>query len=131
LNERIYFYGLGRRKTAVAKVRLYRGEGPILVNGKPFDELFTQERHKRVILEPLMVTNNVDRLNATVKVSGSGNSGQAGAIRHGIARALLTMDESLRPLLRSYGMLTRDSRIKERKKPGLIRARKRQQYTKR
>jgi len=131
LNERVYFYGLGRRKTAVAKVRLYRGEGPILVNGKPFDELFTQERHKRAILGPLMVTNNVDKLNATVKVSGSGNTGQAGAIRHGVARALMVMDESLRPLLRSYGMLTRDSRIKERKKPGLIRARKRKQYTKR
>lgn len=131
MNDRVYFYGLGRRKTAVAKVRLYRGEGPILVNGKPFDELFTQEKHRRAIIEPLMVTNNVDRLNATVKVSGSGNTGQAGAIRHGIARALLTMDDSLRPLLRSYGMLTRDPRTKERKKYGLVRARKRQQYTKR
>jgi len=131
LNDRSYVYGLGRRKTAVAKVRLYRGEGPILVNGKPLEELFTQERHKKAILEPLMVTNNLDKLNATVKVYGSGLSGQAGAIRHGIARALITMDESFRPLLRSYGLLTRDSRIKERKKYGLIRARKRQQYTKR
>ena len=131
MNDRGYFYGLGRRKTAIAKVRLYRGEGPILVNGKPLEELFTQERHKRTILEPLMVTNNLDKLNATVKVSGSGPSGQAGAIRHGIARALIVMDESFRPLLRSYGLLTRDSRIKERKKYGLIRARKRQQYTKR
>ena len=131
MNDRSYVYGLGRRKTAVAKVRLYRGEGPILVNGKPLEELFTQERHKKAILEPLMVTNNLDKLNATVKVSGSGLSGQAGAIRHGIARALITMDESFRPLLRSYGLLTRDSRIKERKKYGLIRARKRQQYTKR
>lgn len=131
MNDRGYFYGLGRRKTAVAKVRLYRGEGPILVNGKPLEELFTQERHKRTILEPLMVTNNLGKLNATVKVSGSGPTGQAGAIRHGIARALIVMDESFRPLLRSYGLLTRDSRIKERKKYGLIRARKRQQYTKR
>ncbi len=115
----------------MAKVRLYPGEGPILVNGKPFDELFVQERHKRAILEPLMVTNNLNKLSATVKVAGSGTSGQAGAIRHGIARALLTMDENLKPLLRSYGFLTRDSRVKERKKYGLIRARKRQQYTKR
>lgn len=115
----------------MAKVRLYPGEGPILVNGKPFDELFSQERHKRSILEPLMVTNNLNKLNATVKVAGSGTSGQAGAICHGIARALVAMDENLRPLLRSYGFLTRDSRVKERKKYGLIRARKRQQYTKR
>ena len=131
MNDRAYYYGLGRRKTAVAKVRLYRGQGPILVNGKPFEELFTQDRHKRAILEPLMVTNNLDRLNATVKVAGSGITGQAGAVRHGIARALLSMDESLRPLLRGYGLLTRDPRTKERKKYGLIRARKRQQYTKR
>jgi len=131
LNERAYYYGTGRRKTAVARVRLFPGEGPLVINGKPFDEVFSEERLRRAILEPLMVTNTLDKFNATIKVSGGGISGQAGAIRHGFARALVEVDESLKPLLRSYGLLTRDPRVKERKKYGLIRARKAKQYTKR
>jgi small subunit ribosomal protein S9 len=131
LNERGYFYGTGRRKSAVARVRLYPGQGPIVVNGKPFEDQFSQAGLKRLILEPLMVTETLDKFNATIKVGGGGNIGQAGAIRHGIARALVAADERLRPVLRSYGLLTRDPRVKERKKYGLIRARKAKQYTKR
>jgi len=131
LNERAYYYGTGRRKTAVARIRLFPGEGPLVINGKPFDEAFSEERLRKIILEPLMVTNTLDKFNATIKVSGGGISGQAGAIRHSIARALVEVDESLRPLLRSYGLLTRDPRVKERKKYGLVRARKAKQYTKR
>jgi len=131
LNERAYYYGTGRRKSAVARVRIFPGEGPLVINGKPFDELFSEERLRRTILEPLMVTNTLDKFNATIKVSGGGISGQAGAIRHGIARALTEVDQSLKPLLRSYGLLTRDPRVKERKKYGLVRARKAKQYTKR
>jgi len=112
-------------------VRLYRGQGPIVVNGKPFEDQFSQAGLKRLILEPLMVTETLDKFNATIKVGGGGNTGQAGAIRHGIARALVAADERLKPVLRSYGLLTRDPRVKERKKYGLIRARKAKQYTKR
>lgn len=115
----------------MARVRLYPGSGPIVVNGKPFDEFFTEERQRREILQPLLVTDTLDRFNATIKVDGGGFSGQVGAIRHGIARALVAADGSLKPLLRKYGLLTRDPRVKERKKYGLIRARKAKQYTKR
>lgn len=115
----------------MARVRLYAGQGLIMVNGKPFEDLFPQGGLRRVILEPLMVTDTLDKFNATIKVGGGGNSGQAGAIRHGIARALVETDESLKPVLRSHGLLTRDPRVKERKKYGLIRARKAKQYTKR
>ena len=131
MNERGYFYGTGRRKCAVARVRLYPGQGPIVVNGKPFEDQFSQVGLKSLILEPLMVTETLDKFNATIKVGGGGNIGQAGAIRHGIARALVAADERLRPVLRRYGLLTRDSRVKERKKYGLLRARKAKQYTKR
>ncbi len=131
MNDRAYFYATGRRKCAVARVRLYPGKGPIVVNGRPLEELFPREGLRRAIVEPLMVTDTLDKFNATVKVVGGGDSGQAGAIRHGIARALIQVDEALRPLLRSHGLLTRDSRVKERKKYGLIRARKAKQYTKR
>ncbi|MFQ5925096.1 MAG: 30S ribosomal protein S9 [Dehalococcoidia bacterium] len=131
MNDRVYFYGTGRRKTTVARVRLYPGLGPIVVNGKPFDELFLREGLRRDILKPLMVTDTLDRFNVSIKVAGGGDSGQAGAIRHGIARALVQADESLKPVLRRHGLLTRDPRVKERKKYGLIRARKAKQYTKR
>ena len=131
MNERAYYYGTGRRKTAVARIRLFPGEGPLVINGKPFEEAFSEEGLRRIILEPLMVTNTLDKFNATIKVLGGGISGQAGAIRHSIARALVEVDESLKPLLRSYGLLTRDPRVKERKKYGLVRARKAKQYTKR
>jgi len=131
LNDRAYFYGTGRRKTTVARVRLYPGQGPVVVNGKPFDELFLGEGLRREILKPLMVTDTLDRFNVSIKVAGGGDSGRAGAIRHGIARALVQADESLKPVLRRHGLLTRDPRMKERKKYGLVRARKAKQYTKR
>lgn len=115
----------------MARVRLFSGKGTIVVNGQPFEKLFSQEGLRGVILEPLLVTNSLDKYNVSVKVTGGGISGQVGAIRHGIARALVAADESLKPLLRSYGLLTRDPRVKERKKYGLVRARKAKQYTKR
>jgi len=131
LSEKAYFRGTGRRKTAVAQVRLTEGNGAIIVNGKPFEEIFNMPRLQSVILEPLRVTETSDKFNAVVKVVGGGTSAQAGAIGHGISRALVTMDVNLKPLLRSHGLLTRDSRVKERKKYGLRRARKARQYRKR
>ena len=126
-----YFHGTGRRKTSVAQVRLLPGEGAIIINGVPFEELFTRPLHRRAILQPLSVTDSLGRYNTVVKVNGGGVSGQSGAISHGIARALVRADESLKPVLRQHGLLTRDSRVKERKKAGLKRARKAPQYTKR
>ncbi len=131
MNDKGYFYATGRRKNAVARVRLFSGAGAIVVNGQPYEELFLQDRLRKAILEPLAVTDNLERFSVSVKVTGGGYAGQAGAIRHGIARALVMADENLKPLLRSYGLLTRDPRVKERKKYGLIRARKAKQYTKR
>ncbi len=131
LSEQAYFRGTGRRKTAVAQVKLMTGKGAIIVNGKPLEEVFGLERLQSTILEPLKVTDNSNKLSAVVKVTGGGISAQAGAISHGISRALVHMDESLKPQLRSYGLLTRDSRVKERKKYGLRRARKARQYRKR
>lgn len=126
-----YFTGTGRRKTSVAQVRLFPGGGAIIVNGKSLSEFSSRQALQEMILEPLKVTETEDKFNATIKVAGGGISGQTGAIRHGIARALLKTDESLRPLLRKHGLLTRDARAKERKKYGLKRARKAPQYTKR
>ncbi len=107
------------------------GNGAIIVNGKPFEDIFSIPRLKSAILEPLRVTDTQDKFNAVVKVEGGGVSSQAGAIRHGISRALIVMDESLKPLLRRHGLLTRDARVKERKKYGLRGARKARQYRKR
>lgn len=115
----------------MARVRLFFGAGAIVVNGQPYEKILLSERFRKAILEPLLVTDSLERFSVSVKVTGGGYAGQAGAIRHGIARALVVADESLRPLLRSYGLLTRDARVKERKKPGLVRARKAKQYTKR
>lgn len=129
--EEFYYYGTGKRKTAVARVRLYPGDGALIVNDKPFEEIFTTVGLKRLILEPLQLTDTLGKFRVVVKVAGGGVSGQAGAIRHGISRALLKVDEAFKPLLRSQGLLTRDARIKERKKYGLMRARKRRQYRKR
>ncbi|MBI4236004.1 MAG: 30S ribosomal protein S9 [Chloroflexi bacterium] len=127
-----YYQGTGRRKTAVARVRLTLGEGGVfLVDGKPLEERFPLEAHRLAILEPLTATTTAGRFHATVKVLGGGVSSQAGAIRHGVARALLDFDVSLRPVLKKGGYLTRDDRMKERKKYGLFRARKKQQYAKR
>jgi small subunit ribosomal protein S9 len=127
----VYYEGVGRRKTATARVRLYPGEGTIVVNDKPVEEYFSRQGDASHLLEPLKVTDTVGTFNVSVKVQGGGVSGQAGAVRHGIARALLAADPNLRPVLRKGGFLTRDARMKERKKPGLKRARKAPQYTKR
>lgn len=126
-----YHYGLGRRKSSIARVRLYAGDGTIIINGKPAEEWFSREEQRRLIKEPLFHTGMQNSFSAQVKCSGGGRTGWAGAIRLGIARALLASDENLRSSLRQAGMLTRDPRAKERKKPGLKRARKAPQYTKR
>ncbi len=131
LQKQAYFNGTGRRKTAVAQVRLFPGDGAIIVNGTPYEEQFTRLEHRRIILQPLMVTEKMGKYNAVIKVAGGGISGQCGAICHGIARALVKADEGFKLVLRQNGLLTRDSRVKERKKPGLKRARKAPQYTKR
>ena len=132
LEEQEFHYGVGRRKTASAQVRLYPGgEGMIVVNERPMNDYFTRLRDRNHVLEPLEVTDTEDAFTVTVIVNGGGVHGQAGAVRHGIARALLKYDEKLRPTLRRGGYLTRDPRMKERKKPGLKRARKAPQYTKR
>ncbi len=130
--KQTYFHKTGRRKTAIAQVRLLtKGGGAIVVNGIPYEELFPRLAHRQTIVRPLILTESLDKYNVTVKVAGGGISGQSGAISHGIARALVEADESLKPVLRHNGLLTRDSRVKERKKPGLKRARKAKQYTKR
>jgi len=126
-----YYQGTGRRKSATARVRLYPGDGTIIVNDKPVEEYFCRKRDILHLSEPLRATATQDSFNVTVKVKGGGIYGQAGAVRHGIARALLESDPNLRPTLRKGGLLTRDPRAKERKKPGLKRARKAPQYTKR
>ena len=126
-----YFFGTGRRKEAVAQVRLFSGNGAIIINDVPYEEFYPYFEHRQTIMRPLLVTDGVNKYNVVVKVAGGGVAGQSGAISHGIARALLKADEGLRPVLRQNGLLTRDSRVKERKKVGLKRARKAPQYTKR
>ncbi|NJN93522.1 MAG: 30S ribosomal protein S9 [Anaerolineales bacterium] len=127
-----YYEGLGRRKTATARVRLHTGgSGNFTVNDKPIQDYFSRDTDQVHINEALKVTGTDGRFNVTVKVMGGGVTGQAGAVRLGIARALLKADPDYRKVLREHGMLTRDSRAKERKKPGLKRARKAPQYTKR
>ncbi len=126
-----YFHGTGRRKTSVAQVKIMAGNGAIIINGVPYEELFPSLEHRRAILQPLLVTESLSKFNAMIKVNGGGITGQSGAISLGIARALVESDESLKSTLRQYGLLTRDPRVKERKKPGLRRARKAPQYTKR
>jgi len=131
LANKSYHAGTGRRKTAVAQVRISPGGGAIIVNGAPYDEIFTRNIHREKISSPLVLTETMDKYSVMVKVDGGGVTGQSGAIAHGIARALVKADESLKPVLRQNGLLTRDARAKERKKPGLRRARKAKQYTKR
>jgi len=126
-----YNYGTGRRKTATARVRIYAGQGRLVVNEKPAHEYFPREIDMSALLEPLVAVGMRDNLDVVVRVNGGGITGQAGAVRHGIARALLALNPDLRQALRRGGFLTRDSRAKERKKPGLKRARKAPQYTKR
>jgi small subunit ribosomal protein S9 len=125
------FGGTGRRKRAVARVKIVLGQGVITVNGKALDDYFTRPTLLQIVRQPLDVTQTGSRFNVDVKTEGGGTSGQAGAVRHGIARALLDMDESLRETLRKNGLLTRDPREKESKKYGRKRARKRFQFSKR
>ena len=130
-DKQAYNHGTGRRKTAVAQVRLSPGAGAIIVNGTPYEERFPRFVHRELIVKPLVVTETQAKYSVMVKVDGGGVTGQSGAIAHGIARALVEADESLKQVLRQNGLLTRDARAKERKKPGLKRARKAPQYTKR
>ena len=129
--KQTYVWGTGKRKCAIAQVRLLPGDGKVLVNGKPYEEFFPRLLHRRYIETPYQVTETSGKYDAVVKVTGGGLSGQAQAIRHGIARALVKENESFKLMLRQEGLLTRDARIKERKKYGLKRARKAPQYTKR
>jgi small subunit ribosomal protein S9 len=126
-----YYYGTGRRKSAVARVRLVPGEGSLVINGRSPSEYFGRRDLETVVTQPLRVTDNLGRFVGSVKVEGGGVAGQAGAICHGIARALIVADPELRAVLKKAGLLTRDPREKERKKYGLKRARKAPQYTKR
>ena len=127
-----YHYGTGRRKSAVARVRLYPGSGTISVNGKEIEEYFGgRSILHSTVQQPLVLTQTASQYDVVVKVVGGGTSGQAGAVRHGIARALARSDDELRSTLKKAGFLTRDARVKERKKVGLKRARKAPQYTKR
>lgn len=130
-DDQQYVEGIGRRKRATARVRIVTGSGNVVVNDLPVNEYFTRERDLLSLAAPLRSTGTDGRFDISVKVSGGGISGQAGAVRMGVARALLKWDESLRVTLRKEGFLTRDPREKERKKPGLKRARKAPQYTKR
>jgi small subunit ribosomal protein S9 len=123
--------GTGRRKTSVARVRLAVGTGKIVINGRPLENYFPMEALRNVAVQPLTVTGNAGKFDAQISVSGGGPTGQAGAVRHGLARALLTVDVNFRPVLKAEGFLTRDSREKERKKYGQPGARKRFQYSKR
>ena len=125
------FLGTGRRKTAVARVRLATGTGKIIVNGRAFENYFPLETLRGVVSHPLTVTGTTDKLDVKVSVSGGGPNGQAGAVRHGISRALLKFDANLRPALKAEGVLTRDPRRRERKKYGQPGARKRYQFSKR
>jgi len=125
------FLGTGRRKTSVARVRLAVGSGKIVVNGRAFENYFVTETLRTVVTQPLAATDTTNRFDVRASVEGGGPSGQAGAVRHGIARALLEADNTLRPTLKSAGLLTRDPRMKERKKYGQPGARKRFQFSKR
>jgi len=126
-----YYYGTGRRKSAVARVRLHPGAGTHTINDKPLEEMFSRPLHRHKVLQPLAAVEATDKFHAEVRVAGGGVTGWADAIAHGVARALVAADESYHPTLRKAGHLTRDSRVKERKKYGLKRARKAPQYTKR
>ena len=127
-----YFYGTGRRKTAVARVRLYPGNGAMVINGKPMEEIFSRDIHRNEVMSPFVRLGREGRYSAQIKCDGGGITGWAGAIQMGVARALVAADPASKPQLkRGENLLTRDSRMKERKKPGLKRARKAPQFTKR
>ncbi|MBR0427254.1 MAG: 30S ribosomal protein S9 [Clostridia bacterium] len=129
--EKLYYYGTGRRKNAIARVRLTEGSGKITINGKDIEEFFGMETLKVIVKQPLTVTNTTAKYDVIAKVTGGGFTGQAGAVRHGIARALNEANAEFRPALKQNGFLTRDPRMKERKKYGLKKARKAPQFSKR
>ena len=129
--QRQHNYGTGRRKTAVARVFIRPGKGGITVNGKPVDEFFSRETGRMIVRQPLEVTNTTTSFDIMVNVSGGGENGQAGAVRHGITRALIDYDAALNPPLKKAGLVTRDAREVERKKVGLHKARRRKQFSKR
>ncbi len=126
-----YFYGTGRRKSSVARVRVYAGTGKIIINDREIDDYFGLETLKLIVRQPLALTETEEKFDIVCRVAGGGVTGQAGAIRHGLARALLQYDENLRPALKKAGFLTRDPRMKERKKYGLKGARRAPQFSKR
>ena len=126
-----YFYGTGRRKKSVARVRVYSGSGKITINNRDIDDYFGLETLKLIVRQPLALTGTADKFDIVCNVQGGGVTGQAGAIRHGLSRALLQYDENLRPALKKAGFLTRDPRMKERKKYGLKGARRAPQFSKR
>jgi len=126
-----YYYGTGRRKSAVARVFMAKGTGKIVVNGKPLDEFFSRETGRMVVRQPLALTESLELFDIMVNVDGGGETGQAGAIRHGITRALIDFDSVLKPILSGAGLVTRDAREVERKKVGLHKARRRKQFSKR
>ena len=126
-----YYYGTGRRKSSVARVFLQKGKGQIIVNGKPADEYFARETGRMIIRQPLVLTENLEAFDIRVNVTGGGESGQAGAIRHGITRALIDYSGDLKPALSAAGLVTRDAREVERKKVGLHKARRAKQFSKR
>lgn len=125
------YYGTGRRKSASARVFLRPGSGAVVVNNRPLDEYFGRQTARMIVRQPLELVELTDKFDLMITVSGGGGFGQAGAIRHGITRALMDYDETLRPILRDAGFVTRDARVVERKKVGLRKARKRPQYSKR
>lgn len=126
-----YYYGTGRRKSSVARVFLKAGSGNIIINGKPVDEYFARETGRMIVRQPLVLTERKDTIDIMVNVHGGGESGQAGAVRHGITRALIEYDAALKPDLKRAGLVTRDAREVERKKVGLHKARRRKQFSKR
>lgn len=130
-SKKPYFYGTGRRKKSVARVRVYEGTGNITVNSRDIDDYFGLETLKLIVRQPMQITDTLGKYDIVATVIGGGVSGQAGAIRHGLARALVKADENFKPLLKKEGLLTRDPRMKERKKYGLKAARKAPQFSKR
>ena len=126
-----YNYGTGRRKSSVARVFIKAGKGTFVVNGKPLDEYFARETGRMIVRQPLNLTNHLATFDIMVNVQGGGETGQAGAVRHGLTRALVDYDETLKPVLSKAGLVTRDAREVERKKVGLHKARKRKQFSKR
>lgn len=126
-----YYYGTGRRKSSVARVFLQKGSGNITINGRPMDEFISRETGKMIVRQPLVLTENLESFDIKVNVIGGGEAGQSGAIRHGITRALIDYDATLKPILSQAGLVTRDAREVERKKPGLRKARRAKQFSKR